>query len=122
MDSATIIQLLQAAGYKTGHAHYSVAPPGQPDCILIVYMEKDQLPPFDGLIEHIESEEPDIDCAKVVSALQRRMEGASVQAAPNGGAVFIYPQIAAPCTEVNEAAAAIQQHIVITARGSSALN
>lgn len=120
MDIETLVQLLQAAGYTTGHAHLTGVPEGQPDTVLTVLTVKDQLPPMTGVIEHLESEEPDVDCGKVVAAIERWMERYRLMPAPGGQIIWVYFNVPVACVEEADSPYALLDRI--NANGSSEWN
>jgi hypothetical protein len=122
MDSATIMELLEAAGYTLGHAHVSGAPEGQPDTVLVVHQNKDQTPPCSGLIDHLESEEPDQYVGNVVASIERRMARFKVQHAPDGAVIWIFLDIPVECPELKEARDEAALVSAINSNGSRALN
>lgn len=123
MDALSMIELLTAAGYKVGHAHLGNVPPGRPDKVLIVFNDKDQLPPMTGLIEHIESEEYDPENNTVIASIQRRMENHRLLPAPNGGCIWVYLDIAVECSYFEEDVKEPNHaNVAVNSRGSGALN
>lgn len=122
MDTATLIELLNAAGYKTGHCHLDGVPPGRPDCVLAVHMKDGQDTPITGLLDHIESEEPDKDMHLVVTSVENRMGHYLLQPSKDGGAIWVYVDIPVPCPAVTKASDATHPTIAVNSYGSSASN
>lgn len=122
MDSKTIVELLEAAGYTIGHAHFSGVPAGQPDTVLVVHQAKGQAPPCSGLIDHIETEEPDQFVGQVLTSIERALARYRVQPAPDGAVVWIFMDVAVECPEVKEARDEVFAVSAINSRGSRASN
>lgn len=128
MTSDTIIELLKAAGYKIGHTHL---PPWLQvagiECCLVVQHDTNHLPPLIGLLEHLETEEPDASFPETVKELQNKFALHHVADAPGGNKVYIYMSIAVECPSVRAAKQLLEAEVYgepvsFMSPGSSASN